>query len=309
MSNRNGSEQGRDLGAFGYFAAIFLCCAIVGALTYNFGRQNERREQVPASYAEAAKTDAQRACVGREGAAAFECIYDRVEASQEQARGEQDLTAQQIAANSAFMSAIIAFFTLVITGVGAWLIRETLVATQDAVKEAEKATEAANAAVRETTRIGEAQIRCYLVATSAVFSILNDGRFFATCTLKNTGQSPAENIIIAAELTMFVTGQAIDEFQCKQNPVMDKVYSIASGTEEELGPIGFGALMGQFKQPSVLGKSEIYISVDFKVTACDVFKKPIEIAESFQFLHTGDIVGPTFLKLERGHRVQMKAGA
>jgi hypothetical protein len=197
MSDGDRGSEPATLGAFGYFSAIALCCIIVAGLAYNFGRQDERRYETPAAYAQAAKADAQRACVNRE--AAFECIYEKVEASQEQARSEQDLTAQQVAANSAFMSAIIAFFTFIITGIGAWLIRETLIATQSAVKEAEKATTAARDAVDETTRIGEAQIRAYLQITNATMHLtrgdpgLVDQRFKPRLSIdvKNFGQSPA----------------------------------------------------------------------------------------------------------------------
>ena len=186
-------EQDRDLGVFGYIAAIVLCCFIVGVLAYGLGRENERREQAPASYAQAAKVDAQRACVGREASATFECIYEKVEAAQEQARGEQDLTAQQIAANSALMNAIVAFFTLIITGVGAWLIRETLIATQKGVAGAESAATAAHSAVRETTRIGEAQVRAYIQVASVTVSITRT-LLSINVTFKNTGQSPASEV-------------------------------------------------------------------------------------------------------------------
>jgi hypothetical protein len=142
MPSNNRSYERPTLGAFGYFAAIVLCCFIVGILTYGQGRENERRHQAPASYAKAAMADAQNACVGREGTAAFECIYEKVEAAQEQARGEQDLSAQQKAANAALISAIVAFFTLILSGVGVWYVRGTLRATLKAVEDTGKATEA-----------------------------------------------------------------------------------------------------------------------------------------------------------------------
>lgn len=112
------------------------------------GRESERREQTPASYSQSAKADAERACVGLDRVALFECVYERVEASQEQARGEQDLSAQQRAATSALASTVIAFLTLVITAVGVWFVKGTLEATLEAVKDTSEATEAMRVANR-----------------------------------------------------------------------------------------------------------------------------------------------------------------
>ena len=152
MSDGDRGNERPTLGAFGYFAAIVLSCFIVGGLTYGLGRENERRYETPASYAKAAKADAQSACVGREGAAAFECVYEKVEAAQEQARGEQDLSAQQKAANAALLSAFISFATLILSGFGVWYVKRTLEATLEAVEDTGKATDA----MLEANRIARA---------------------------------------------------------------------------------------------------------------------------------------------------------
>ncbi|MEK6637053.1 MAG: hypothetical protein AABY88_03105 [Pseudomonadota bacterium] len=124
--------------------AIVLCTIITGILSYSSGRESERRNHAPASYSRAAKQDAERACVGMDSGTAFECIYEKVEASQEQARGEQDLSAQQRAASAAMISAIIALLTLGATGMGVWYVKRTLDATLEAVKDTSKATVAMN---------------------------------------------------------------------------------------------------------------------------------------------------------------------
>jgi hypothetical protein len=198
MLDGDKGNEPATLGAFGYFAAILLCCVIVGGLTYGLGREDERRYETPASYAKAAQADAQSACAGREGTAAFECIYEKVEAAQEQARGEQDLSAQQKAANSALLSTIIAFFTLVMTGVGVWFVKRTLEATLEAVEDTGKAT----LAMQEANRIAENQRRPWVSCKEFIIADLKtvkmEGeRFFfyfsGFIVIENIGDSVASN--------------------------------------------------------------------------------------------------------------------
>lgn len=159
------------LGAFGYFAAIVLCCIIVGGLTYGFGREDERRYETPAKYAKAAKADAKRACIRTEGLTAFECVYEKVEAAQEQARGEQDLSAQQKSANAAMISALIAFATLVLSAVGVWYVKRTLDATLRAVKD----TSTATAAMVRQNDLSEAAQRPWVSIDCEVIELERNG--------------------------------------------------------------------------------------------------------------------------------------
>jgi hypothetical protein len=94
-------------------------------LAYISGRDTERRDQAPAAYSDAAKNKAQQDCIGSEGSAAFECIYEKVKASQEQARAEQDLDAQQRSANGTAITAIIALIGLAVSVVGIGLVYTT----------------------------------------------------------------------------------------------------------------------------------------------------------------------------------------
>lgn len=142
MPSRGRGHEPATLGAFGYLTAVILCCLIVGYLTYTSGRQDERRDETPAAYSQAAKEDARRACLGIEGSAAFECIYAKVESSQEQAHNEQDLDAQQRAAFAALVSVIVAFLAFVATVAGVWFVKRTLDATLKAVEDTGEATKA-----------------------------------------------------------------------------------------------------------------------------------------------------------------------
>lgn len=149
MSGINRGVRTADLGGFGVLAAIVICCIIVGLLGYLQGQQTERDKQTSKTYAEAAQKDAQRACIGMQPGAAFECIYEKVESSNEQANADKDLTAQFRAADSALLSAVFAFLTLAISGLGVWYVKRTLDATLKAVEDTSEATEA----MREANKI------------------------------------------------------------------------------------------------------------------------------------------------------------
>jgi hypothetical protein len=177
----------------------------VAVLAYASGREDQRRYETPASYAKAAKADAQSACAGREGTAAFECVYEKVEAAQEQARAEQDLSAQQKAANSALLSALIAFFTLILTGVGVWYIKRTLEATLKAVEDTSEATDA----MREANRMALLAQRPWL-SVEIVPTILKRQGHALRCEIEinvtNLGQSVAKNYLLFSKLKYTPSG-------------------------------------------------------------------------------------------------------
>lgn len=199
MHDLNGDENPPTLGAFGYFSALVLCCILVGGLTYSMGRENARRYDTPAHYAKAAKADAENACAAREKTAAFECIYEKVEAAQEQARGEQDLSAQQKAANASLISAIVAFFTFILSGIGVWFVKRTLDATLVAVKDTGKATDAM---VHQNHLAEHAQRPWIEIDLEYDFGSRRKGGFILAFNVivRNIGQTPARN----ANITHFL---------------------------------------------------------------------------------------------------------
>jgi hypothetical protein len=235
MSSGDGSNDRPALGAFGYFAAIVLCCFIVGGLTYHLGGEKERRYQKPASYFQAAEVDARRACVGLEVPTMFECVYEKVEAAQEQARGEQDLSAQQKAANSALLSAIIAFATLILSGVGVWYVKRTLEATLEAVEDTSKATAAmqeANDIARKNTAISEGErfdrLRAYVHADRAKFAELEDGNLPSIFEIdwRNYGATPALKTVCIACVRVIEPNGSIGE-AISDVPPLEKAYGRA----------------------------------------------------------------------------------
>ncbi len=162
--------------------------------------EKEKRQQTPAAYQDRAKKNAQRTCIGIEPSTVFECVYEHIETAKQTAHDEQDLSAQQRAASSALASAAIAFFTLIITGVGVWFVKRTLEATLEAVEDTGRATEAMNDANEIARMAYNASVRPWLSldAEMAVdyLSWMEDGNagLFVDVTARNYGKSPAINV-------------------------------------------------------------------------------------------------------------------
>jgi hypothetical protein len=116
-----------------------------------------------------------------------------------------ELAVQEDMARSARWAAGAALASVMLSAVGVYLIWRTLLYTRnasrsaaDAVKEAENATSAARESMRETMRIGEAQVRAYLTVEALVVpqlegSDLDHPQNFSI-KISNSGQSPARNV-------------------------------------------------------------------------------------------------------------------
>ena len=185
----------------GGFSALFLLgvAVLIYPLAFLSGRQAERRQQAPASYSQSAQADAERACARLKGSAAFECIYEKVESAQEQARAEQDLSAQQLAANSAFASALVSLLTLIVTGIGVWFVKRTLDATLKAVEDTGEATQA----MLRQNQLSEVSQRAWIYidrvnTLTAMDSTANGGApeeiLVFDIIMQNFGATPAVNI-------------------------------------------------------------------------------------------------------------------
>jgi hypothetical protein len=164
--------------------ALVLCCSIVGMLAYSSGQEAERHNKTPAAYSETAKKKAQEDCVGRKGNAAFECIYEKVASSKQQAHDEQDLMAQQKSANGTMITAGIALFGLFVSGVGMVLLYTTFQATRAGNKISEN--------------FGYHQLRPFLIASDFKWDIFQNDQAasFIRMMIKweNAGNTPASDV-------------------------------------------------------------------------------------------------------------------
>lgn len=209
--NRSEAVIIAGLGALAIFGAIVLVYCL-GLLN---GRESERRQQTPASYSQAAQSDAQRACTGRQSTALFECVYERVKASQEQALGEQNLSAQQRAATSALASTVVALLTLIVTSLGVWFVKRTLDATLEAVRDTSKATKA----MQRQNCLVEAAQRAWIKIDPLIIDASSNQNAMDIqwrVNFTNVGKTIAQNVRYRAEVESFeyasATGAIAEEF-------------------------------------------------------------------------------------------------
>lgn len=181
------SDRNKNLPILGILTAIVavvLCCSIVGMLAYSSGQEAERLNKIPAAYNEAAKHKAQEDCVGRKGNAAFECIYEKVASSKQQAHDEQDLMAQQKSANGTMITAGITLIGLFVSVVGIVLLYTTFQATRSGNEISEN--------------FGYHQLRPFLIASDFKWDILQDDQAasFLRMMIKweNAGNTPASDV-------------------------------------------------------------------------------------------------------------------
>lgn len=122
----------------------------------------------------------------------FECVNDRVEAATDRAQAEQDLSAQQRAATSALIAAIVGLITLGVSVAGVWFVKRTLDATLEAVEDTGLATRAMQEANVLADRNARQQLRAYVGIRGAEFEFGPDGYpQFINVKATNAGQTPA----------------------------------------------------------------------------------------------------------------------
>lgn len=136
MSGSDRSERSSAIEGVWFVLIVVICCVIVGGVSYSQGRESERRDDARHTHAESAKAAAKSGCVSSDPVAVFECVYDKVEASEETARSEQDLDAQQSMAFWAFAMTFASIAMAVISGVALIYLRDTFRETRSAAKAA-----------------------------------------------------------------------------------------------------------------------------------------------------------------------------
>lgn len=211
MSNSDRGNEPATLGIFGAISSLVLCCFIVGILAFSNGQETERRNKAPAAYSEAAKNKAQQDCAGRELNAAFECIYEKVEASQQQAHDEQDLTAQQKSANGTIITAALAFVGLIVSVVGISLVYTTF-------NETREANDIARDSNRPWIRIE------YEIVEDFRWHRIGGGKINIRVKAFNDGQSPARNVVFRSKFALGPWG--LDEKTFFQDQIRETVQSV-----------------------------------------------------------------------------------
>lgn len=141
-----------------------------------------------------------------------------------------DLVAQSL-------MALWAFLQLALTAVGIWYIRKTLIETEKAVHEANRATDVAMDAVEVTRQSAERQLRPWMLFQSIEAQPSEDGSFTILVVWMNFGQSLAVDVeVLTRWCTYLPTGEA---------PVRDI-------TEAEGTPVIVGVVAPATRAPNII---------------------------------------------------------
>ncbi|MDB5676268.1 MAG: hypothetical protein JWM65_3250 [Sphingomonas bacterium] len=128
----------------------------------------------------------------------IECAQEQIKTSEETARAEQDLTAQQEAAWAAIFSALASAAVLLVTAIGTALLYQQIKLTREAVQDTGEATEAMREANEIARENAYRDLRAYIFVdpSQAEFTLHNwesDDSWMVCFNLriKNYGRTPA----------------------------------------------------------------------------------------------------------------------
>lgn len=141
----SGSDRRRDFKAVDWVypvIGILLAVGIAWGIGFSQGGENIKRRSAPHQHAQSAEQGTLEHCAGREGSSLVECVEEQIEAAEETARTEQDLTAQQQAAWGSMIGAMWGGLGLCITAIGTALLYQQIVLTRKAVEDTGNATKA-----------------------------------------------------------------------------------------------------------------------------------------------------------------------
>lgn len=190
-------------------------------------------------------------------ARALETANNQQKSADDADRAKRDLDAQEDMAGWAEAMFWASVVGLIVTGAGVLLVWRTLIATREAahyakiaaeatgeaVGEAKSATRAAEAAVVETRRIGEAQVRAYLHPSNIKLDWEkgldgpNQSRMKAISVLwENSGHSPARMVSVIVDVRCIANGLI--------GAPMPMFYEIHAGNRFGNSSIGPGGTLG-----------------------------------------------------------------
>ncbi|MBA4337554.1 MAG: hypothetical protein C0421_01765 [Hyphomonas sp.] len=235
-----------------------LIALVVGALwhvsSYN---QNQREHREKAASYQLAERDGFSECeLGTTEFNRTACIARKVYGEQEQERGRADLHAQQDMSTWALSLLWASGIGIVISGLGIYLLWQTLKDTQTALSQTAAATDAAKVANAIAEKMGQRQTRAYVFAVDFLIDAIEAGKpVTITFLVKNFGQSPASKVWHKYALSISDVNMKIRKFTDKAVE-SDAVFSLPPGhqfetqfkTEHPLKPIEMeGLLSGELR--------------------------------------------------------------
>lgn len=163
----------------------------------------------------------------------------------------------------------------------------------------ETGAKAAQDAVNETQRIGEAQVRCYLTAERARIVQLGNGKIVAYCTVSNSGNSPACEVRLEGDMTVF--DRATNDGALLKQIDSEKgyfVYQVPSGSDVELGPLQLELTEAQMTH--FLSIPNTLLTLRVKISFEDVFGVKITTNARFDYIPKNGFLTLKSFEMERG---------
>lgn len=232
-------------GIWVFFAGFVLFC--VWSLSWHYASNAYQAQDQSARYAAEAEQQIEETCFAA-GTDTAKCIREVIEATHEHQRAEDGLNVQRDMANWAFGVLVLSVITLIVTAVGVWYVRNTLLVTR---------------------HLGQVQVRAYLSCSSASYSAVSDV-LGITVLLANTGQSPALGGTFSARFSnpSLPSTSGTEGFEIF-GATTGEIPAIASGTEEK---VFFFFSEKQASMPAVNRAYESgFVYVDFEMEWRDVF--------------------------------------
>ncbi len=199
--------------ALGLTVVALLC-----AVCFIFGRDSGKSEVEPYNhtqhYAERSDIQIENICASKSTKEeAIKCAIEAKTQSRDAKREEHDLNAQKSMAQWAWwmilVTGIVGLMTFGVTAVGVWFVRDTLIATSDAVKAANKTNEimvSGQRAWMEPIPIDKGALK------------FDEGRISVhICPIfMNCGNSVAQNVIVVPEIIDVSSGAESISFETKR---------------------------------------------------------------------------------------------
>ena len=277
MSDSDWSRRDKIIGwLYSAFCAFVLVSAFYwyGALAgYHEGRSVEASTEHRAN----ARQKIEQRCSDTPSSSVLECVYDAVEASQQNEISEQDLAAQQGMEGWAFWMVVAAVFQTLVAGAALVFLMKDL---------------------RQNRTTAEAQLRAYIgieKITLQAFDFTKDKKvkFRVKFTLRNYGQSVANDTFVETSCYVQTPGHAetCDEEKTviksrsheKEMVEVPHPFGLFSPSQSRDGRIDVGAI-----------PDDVSLRVIFKISYFDVFdRKWYQEGRYFGAVPTGDNITET----------------
>jgi len=183
------------------FAVVFIClfALAVWNMSASYTRNSIDAGRNTAEDSKNTKQKIESTCIATDRTAFSECVYEIVKTTNDAQRAEEDLSAQKDMAEWAFWMLTVSGLGIALTVVGIYFVRENLREMQLQRAIGHSAVEAAKESNTVARKIGEAQVRAYVVCEEANCKTTKN-TIELWIKLKNYGQTPAKNIQIESYL-------------------------------------------------------------------------------------------------------------